>query len=274
MIQEFDSYRGYLKSVLAERIARNPAYSLRSFAKQLDLSSSTLCEVLKGSKNLSEEMALHVANRLGLDESESDYLRLSVLLMRTKRAKIKKEVQERLEEFQLNRHVDPLSEDRFKAISDWYHFGILSATELDDFDSSVRFLSERLGIQLIEAEVAVERLVRLGMLARNADGKLKRTKAILRVAASGPSEALRSFHRQMLNKAIDSLESQGPSEKVIGTETLCLDPSRVEDYRKAAETFFEKIIQLGNRPGAQKKEVYHLGVHLFRLTRPRGKGTK
>ncbi|MEK7692130.1 MAG: TIGR02147 family protein, partial [Bdellovibrionota bacterium] len=75
---QHSSYRPYLRSVLADRISRNPAYSLRSMASHLGMAPSSFSEVLKGRTGLSLQAAARIARKLGLSEDESEYFALLV----------------------------------------------------------------------------------------------------------------------------------------------------------------------------------------------------
>ncbi|MGE0617107.1 MAG: hypothetical protein AB7P04_15865 [Bacteriovoracia bacterium] len=57
-------YRELLKAALAQRIQKNPAYSLRAFARDLGISPGHLCEVLSGKHRLSRRMESLVVNKL------------------------------------------------------------------------------------------------------------------------------------------------------------------------------------------------------------------
>ena len=58
-------YRLLLKSELASRTNQNPNYSLRAFARDLDLAPSRLSEVLNGKQGLSTQAAEKIAKTLG-----------------------------------------------------------------------------------------------------------------------------------------------------------------------------------------------------------------
>src|SRR5690349_9824776 len=85
MIFGYQSYRQYLKVTLADRIGRNPAYSLRAMARDIDISPGLLSLILSQKKNLSDEKALDVAACLELDERETEYFSLLVQLEKTTR---------------------------------------------------------------------------------------------------------------------------------------------------------------------------------------------
>lgn len=57
-------YRAVLKAELSRRKVKNPRYSLRAFARDLDLDSSGIHRVLLGKTGLSLKAASQIAGRL------------------------------------------------------------------------------------------------------------------------------------------------------------------------------------------------------------------
>ena len=57
-------YRDVLKEMLGTRVASNPNYSLRAFARDLGISASTLSHVLSLRKGLSTKSATQVAKKM------------------------------------------------------------------------------------------------------------------------------------------------------------------------------------------------------------------
>lgn len=75
-----EALRTALKEVLAQRKEKNPAYSLRAFARQLSVSPSFLCEVQSGRKGLSRQRAELLRQKLGLPTSSATAAGQSVLV--------------------------------------------------------------------------------------------------------------------------------------------------------------------------------------------------
>src|SRR5271166_3865403 len=73
MVYEFASYRTYLKEVLAERVRKNPKYSLRALARHLGVSPSALSEIMNGLGNFSFASARRIATKLDLSNRETEY---------------------------------------------------------------------------------------------------------------------------------------------------------------------------------------------------------
>lgn len=264
-ILEYQNYRSYLRSVLAERAVKNPSYSLRAMAKSLELAPSYFSTILKGGKNLSFETAASVADRLNLKGKEFDYFCLLVQSEATKNPEMRESLLEKIQVLNPSLRPQDLTVDHFRIISDWHHFAILVATTLKNIEAKPRQLASALGISQAEVELAIERLERLEMIEKKEDGRYAKVLDNPRVVASSPNKALRNFHKQTLSKAIESLETQSPDEKIVGSETFAFDEAQLNEMRELSDEFFDRALAIAKK-GKNKNQVYHLGVQLFSMT--------
>jgi uncharacterized protein (TIGR02147 family) len=267
MILEHSNYRTFLKSVIVEKQRANPAFSMRAFAKHIGLGQSAVSQVLAGKKNLSFESASRIAQKLKLEEKEAEYFRLLVQIETTKDPEIKKSLLFRAQSLNSDHKVRDLSVDLFSTIADWYHAVIENLTEVAGFDFTPAEISKCLGISKHEAELAIERLLRLEMIEQDPKdpNKYRRVREYTLTTSQVPNKALRSFHRQMMEKAIDSLETQTPKEKFIGTETIAFSKDSLPQVFELADEFLKKVVKISEN-SKLKTDVYHLGVQFFNLT--------
>jgi uncharacterized protein (TIGR02147 family) len=274
MIFEHTNYRNYLKELLAERIQKNPAYSLRAMAQNLGLVNSQLSEVINGKANLSLTNALKVAHKLGLSDSESEYF-CWLLQLEAESDLVAREVilgkVNRLRQAQVARPMHDLTVDQFKQISDWHHSAILELVSLDGFELSPENVAEALGISKLDAGVAIDRLERLELIERSESGSYRRVHQALVVRSPVQNAAMRNFYRQMMQKASDALESQTPDQRLSGYETLTFSSEALPEAREAIDQFFDEMIRI-SRKYPRKTEVYHLLVHFFNLIQGSGQG--
>lgn len=270
---EHASYRTFLKSVLADRIARNGSYSLRAMAKQLGIVASHLSAIHNGAKNLSNEAALKISRKLELSSAETDYFCTLVQYENAKEPDLKNAFFERLQAMNPKREVKDLSVDAFKMIADWYHIPILEMTNITGINLTAKEIAKRLGITELESQVALERLERLELLERNAKGRYEKVHGNSVFKSDIPNMALRRFHKQMLERAIDSLETQTPQERYVGSQTFPIDLAQLDEARSLIDEFRKKLVELFIR-GKKKTHVYHLGVQLFRVTKENGNERK
>lgn len=270
MIFEHANYRAFLKTELADRVAANGSYSLRAFSQHLGLSNSFLSEVFQGKKALSTEAALKAALKLGLSEAETHYFCLLVQLECEKDPSFRESIETKLRTMNPKRATTDLSMDAFRVISDWYHFAILELTHVAGFALTPSSAASRLGIAKAEADAAIDRLLRLELLEKDDQGRLRKTQEYVLARSSDTNQALRKFHKQLLDKARDALSEQSPRERVSSSDIVPIDSKYVEDVRKLSDRFTAELLEISNR-SKHKDRVYCLSVHFFDLTQ---KGSK
>ncbi len=263
---EILNYRDLLKIELADRIAANPSYSLRAMAKKIGISPSMLSALLAGKKKISVERAFEIGKKLKFDKKKNAYF---VGLVQLDRAKSPEQKVELLEQLNLQipqAQTFALHLDHFRMIADWYHLPILEMTQLDHSVLTPSSAATALGISKAEAEAAIDRLLRLDLLEKNRQGQLKKSKSLLRASSDVPNAALRRFHEQMFVKAQQSLHQQSPQEKFVGSETFAFDEKQLKQAEEIFEDCFSRMISLAGSKKS-KKQVYHLGIQFFRLTK-------
>jgi uncharacterized protein (TIGR02147 family) len=264
-------YRQYLRERLEDRCQVNPRYSLRAFARDLKISSSRLSQVLQGKQGLSEQWAKKIAQRLGLSSPETEVF-CTLVRASDARSKTQRRVaQIALETQQIRQEPSQtLQLDAFRVISDWYHFALLELTLLPSFKSEPAWIARKLGIARFEAEQAVERLKRLELL-EDQRGRLVSSESHLFTGDGVPSDAIRKFNKQVLEKASRAIDLQTMEERDISTLTIAVAQSELPRFRELIKGFRKQMNHKsmedakktsGNRPD----EVYCLAVQFFRLT--------
>ncbi len=261
LLTEDIDYRRWLLTQLNQRRQKTPSYSLRSFSKKIGISPASLSQLISGKRPLSKKMAEQVASRLCLSPAETHRLVQSAIL----------------EKFQSLSNPEATSSvpcrkdsqiemDIFRTISDWYHYAILSLVQLPEAKSDPSWFSTRLGITLLEARQAIQRLERLGFIVKEGR-KLRRSTPSLSTPDGVTDSAIRKYHFQMLNKAEEALERDPVSERDFGAITLAIDPSRIPEARKLISKFRKQMATV--LAGGEKKRVYTFSTQLFGLDRKR-----
>jgi uncharacterized protein (TIGR02147 family) len=261
-------YRDLLARTLEERCQVNPRYSLRAFARDLRLPASRLSQVMRKKQGLSERSARAVAERLGLAGQEADDFCLRVLAS-DGRSKSQRRIAE-LRLAQTSGPSDPvhrLEAELFQVISHWYHYAILELSTTRSFRSDAGWVARRLGITRVEVEAAVRRL-RLLDLLEDRDGRWTQTQENLVSPSGHPLDALKRFHTQLLQRALQAVYTQTVHQRDLSSLTLAVDsrelPELVERIRKFRRGFNRHV---ETAPAHRDPdEVYCLAIQFFRLT--------
>lgn len=262
MAYEYESVQELLAAELRRRINKNPQYSLRSFARTLKLSPGALSEVLRGRRDLSLRAALSVAEAIGYSPDQTDHL--LKLVQKAKAHRLGHAFANRAEP--VSRRL--LSEQIFTLVSEWYHFAILNLIDCDDFKWSAPWLSRRLGISKSQAGSAMDLLIRTGLVGIER-GKAKCLNSQVLAESEIPSQAIRHYHRQILEKAIEALEDLPLTERDMSGIGFALDPRHLPALKKDIADFQDRVV--AKFGGGTKTEVYFMEVALFKMTKGAGK---
>jgi len=253
-------YKSYLQGELSRRCERNPRYSVRAFARALDINDGALSQILSGKRIPAYRTAVRIIRALGLTPDEEQNFLASLAEKHRSRGlqrlnPIFREIQTKPKQQQI---------DLFRMAADWYHVAIGELTLTDEFQSDPAWIARELGISVIEAKMALERLVNHGYL-KVEGGKYVRQAGQDRVflGHSRTTPALRAFHRQLLEKAIHSLENDSPESRDFTGWTLAIDPDRLPEARNLIETFASNLCSF--LCSGKQKKVYQLELCLYPL---------
>jgi uncharacterized protein (TIGR02147 family) len=254
--QDLDGSR-FLQHELTRRISANPRYSLRAFAKALRISPAMLSLVLARKQSLSQKSVDKISKVVPMSPGQLGHL--------YKMAQLKKH--KGFKSFNLKDHenVKQMTMEIFTVLSQWYHFAILSLLELGNSNIQPRWISKKLGISLTEAKLAINRLVSLGLITQT-KGRWKQTSAPMRIGTELSTTAARQFQKQLLEKALFSLENDDLASRDITSMTFSMDPSHL-NYASERITEFRRALTADLEKKGKPKAVYSLTIQLFPLTK-------
>ncbi|MGK5081763.1 DUF4423 domain-containing protein [Bdellovibrionota bacterium FG-1] len=251
-----------LQRELERRCKANPRYSLRAFAKALELSPTILSLVLSGKRPLSRQAAHRIADRLSLRSDECLALLDWANTKPLRRALAPPPSSSPLNETS----VYQMSLDSFALISDWYHYAILSLLEIPGAQFEASWIARHLGISHIEATAAMERLQRMEIVDQ-VDGRWKQATAPIRIGNNVPTAATKKFQKQLMLKAIESIENEPEENRDFSSMTFAIDPAQIPYAREEIRKFRRTLAQDLEARGSPKR-VYQFTVQIFPVSQP------
>jgi len=238
-----------LQTIFTERAGKNPAYSLRSFARSLEIDSSTLSAILRRKRPVSIKTARHLLDRLGVTEIEEqrNYLLGSLIEVSRKNTP----------------EYHEMAIEQAEMISAWQHFALLAALDLSNFRPTVRTLSHRLGIPFALTSECVQRLATLGLVKIEDAGKVKKIEKNYATPNQVPSEKLRQGHRQFMEMAVVAMEKVPMHRRSISGMTMAINSSRLKEAQERVQKFGRELTEFLEQ--GQRDSVYRLNLQLFPL---------
>lgn len=260
-------YRRMLVEEFESRQKRNPSYSLRAYARDLDLQPSNISEILRGISGLSAQSGAEIAKRLQLSEEETHWFVRSIEAHHARDLRRRQSAQEELKSISSRNGLDELSLERFKIIKDWYHFALLELTDIEGFSSDPAWISKRLRISEKETRDAIDRLIEFGLLERTEDGGLKQTRNTW-VSGGVPSREIRKHHAQILQKAEGALSTVDINSRDFSAMTMAIPQSKLPEASKLIQEFRRQFVRMLETSTDPKDRVFILGVQFFPVDDP------
>lgn len=218
-----------LQSELNRRKRANPAYSVRSFARYLELSPGRLSELLNGKREPGKRLEKRLLERLELKAASPQ----------------------------------PMEDHAFAVIADWQHFAILSLMDTKNFSSRPDWIAKRLGISTFDAQAAIDRLVKVG-LAHRKNGRLFKSDAPVVTPTDRASQALRISHEQSLMQAIRALQEIPVPLRDVTSITLAMNPAKLGLAKEMIRDFRRRLANVLESEDCS--EVYNLNIQLVPVT--------
>ncbi|MDH4466424.1 MAG: TIGR02147 family protein [Bacteriovoracaceae bacterium] len=256
-----NSFQFRLQEELLMRNKSNSSYSLRAFAKLLQVSPSALSAMLRGKRSITKKSAEKMGLKLGMGLDVIKSLQIDDKGSKTLR-------------------YDQLSLDTFALISDWYHYAILELIRVRPFKSDAAWIAKKIGITKTEVNIAIERLVRIDLLEIDDEGQWHDISGGLttNISEGLTSAASRNLQKQILEMAIQSIDTDDLSKRDNTSLTIAIHSDDLVEVKQRIKNFRRSLLEFLERPGTQSpNEVYHVSFALNPITkndRPKKKCNK
>ncbi|MDZ4662828.1 MAG: DUF4423 domain-containing protein [Pseudomonadota bacterium] len=246
-----DDLKHRLQSELIERCRKNPKYSLRAFAKALDMDHSLLSKVVRGQRPLGKKLSRKLQAQLGWTDSQG-------------------------REFGANYHTIP--SDHFSLIADWYHFAIFELTSVLGFRADPKWIAQKLNITVSEVRAAIERLVRMKYLSwqnLQSQGKtkeetlVKNRDNITTVGNDFTVAGFRVLQKQVLEKALWALENVPFECRDQSSLTIAINKAQLPEIKRMIKDFRRKICKFTSA-NSKKTDIYQLGISFYPISKNEG----
>lgn len=250
-------FRIWLQSELIQRCKRNPRYSLRSFATLLDLDASSVSQMISGKRKASPAMINKICSKLSADP-----------IMKERFMSLAKVRKMKLGEISAAKDYSRVSVDALEVISNWQYFAILELMNTKGFKSQPQWIASSLHITVPEVNVALDRLIRLGLVEEN-DGEYTRTPKFLSAYAPGEtSHARKELQKQVLRMALEAIDNVPIESRDMTNMTMAIDPARIPEARELITKFRRDLCTFLET--GEQTQVYQLGIQLYPLSNDQG----
>lgn len=267
-IYQYTDYRKFLKDFYAAKKKASRAYSYRAFSKVAGLSSENyLWQVMNGKLNLGPASVQKFCVGLKLKRHEAAYFENLVLFNQAKTSEEKNHFYSRLASSKRYIKARHIERDQFEYLSKWYYAAVRELVLLPDFQLDAVWIGRRLMPQITarEAEEALTLLLRLELIGKDESGRIIQTERHLTSGYEVRSLAAVNFHRQMIGKAVESLERTKAEHRDISALTVAVSRAKIAEVKRRIHEFKRQLHEF-MASGDDADVIYQLNLQLFNLS--------
>lgn len=245
-----DLFRSSLQQILKERMDVNPRYSLRAFGRSVGIHHGTLSQILNGNRKLTLRMQKLLSEKL---EHPSLVASFANQLSPTGSQ----------DQFQRR-----LSSEQFESISEWKFDAILESLKIQALRKSPAKIAHTLRISLLETNLALRTLERLG-LVENRRGTWLPTEKNTSLEMLGSIEistGRKLLQRKWLELSIGALEAIPFERRSHSSVTMAIDSADLPIAKNLIKKFRRDLNALLQRKKTQPNEVYQLCISFFPIS--------
>lgn len=264
LLQYLD-YRAFLADYCEWRRLADPGFSQRVFAKEADLpasSSSLLPAVLKGRRNLSQNLRVKFSKALKLAERDANYFDVLVQFNQAKGMSEKNFFFTQLSKFRTSRaHV--LNETQFEFFSKWYYSAIRSFFSMETGERNPVAIAARLFPEVTPAQVedAIRLLLSLELIKKTANGYAVTEKHIS-TPKDVQARTAREHMLELTRMSMEILDKTPAALRQYNALMFTVSPQGFETVKERIRSFLEELREILDRDQGEDR-IYSLTLQLF-----------
>lgn len=219
----------------------------------MNIGSPSLSDMLNGKRPITNQMKQRLGLALGLSIGE-----IETYMTAAKSHQVVPTADEKVRQIAL---------DQFSLISEWYHYAILELLKVRDFKPNTAWIARALGLTKGEANIAIERLMRLGLIENDPErGWVETTGGYSTNISPGLTSAgAKKLQKQILEQSLKALEEIPLAKRNHTSMTLAIDPAALPEAVKRIARFRRELADFLEQSGTAR-EVYQISVSIFPVT--------
>lgn len=261
---DYDNYRFFLRDYFREQKRLSSAFSHRYFARKAGFSSSSFCaHVIEGKRNLTLNSLRKMVRGLGLSGKPESYFTTLVLYNQADTVEDREHYYPQLERLRKSTRFYRIQGKQHAYYDEWYYPVIRELAVYADWHGDYAVLGNlvRPPLPPERCRKAVETLIEIGLLRRNADGTY--TQLSSAVTAEGvPAVVTRKSRKEFILRAIEAMEDLPVDERHISGVTAAMSEKRYKEIMDQIDALRREILTAATGDSTVDG-VYQFNFQLF-----------
>lgn len=271
-VQDYLDYRAFLNDYYDWRRAADPDFTQRVFAREIGLpaaGSSMLPAILKGRRNLSQNLRVKFAHALSLPERSTRYFDLLVQFNQAKSMVEKNFFFSQLSRFHASKaHV--LQENQFEYFSHWHYSAVRTFFLMETKERNPARIAAKLFPEVSpeKVEEAIKVLLELDLIRKTVNGYTVTDKHITTPQDVRAAAARRHVH-ELSRLSLEVFDRTPPDLRQFNTLMFSVSPEGFTTLKERAKSFLEEVREILDRDQGEDR-IYTMNLQLFPNSRLSG----
>ncbi len=151
--------------------------------------------------------------------------------------------------------------------SSWYVPVVRELARRPDFRDDPKWIAKQLlpAISVAQARKALALLLDLGLLVRDADGRLKQHTPLVTTGPGPLGHHIFAYHQAMLDRAKEALDQLSREERDISNLTLCVSQAQLLELKARVRAFRQELLRTAELEGSPER-VVQINFQVFPLS--------
>ena len=265
-IFNYQELASFLKAQLAQKQLKNSAYSLRSFARDLGVASSSLSDIINR-KSKGSEASLHsIFNNLKVSAFEESYLRLMHTAQYASSEASKAKALSEAEKIKETLSIKVLTEKQFLEVASWTTLAVIELLPLSPFKENPDLIADHLKVSLKEIKNSLHTLEKSNLIYKDSSGLFCPHPQAQVFLSKMPSEVAKRLHEDILKFNMESLWTTTTDSRVSVSTLLMIDEEELPEIRNEIQDFLMNLINKQSKK-PKRNQLYSLSLHFNPMQR-------
>ena len=266
-IYSYYDYHKYLMDFYNEKKSSLPLFSYRYISDKVGIDHGLIVKIFQGKRHISTRSIPAFTLLLGLSRRKSEYFELMIKYRKAKTSNEIKHYFEKLLSFSgIEEHR--VESDKYEFYQKWYYTAVREILHLYPFKDDYEWLANMVepAITPAEAKKAVLLLERLAFIKRNEDGFFELTNRFVTTGLQWRSIAIRTYQKEVMNLAMQALDTIPKEERDISTVTLTLDDAGLALARDRIAALHKELVEI-SAACQNVNRAYQINLQLFPISK-------
>jgi uncharacterized protein (TIGR02147 family) len=265
MVSLFDylDYRVFLRDFYEAQKKNNPYFSYRYIGKKINIDAGYVVKILQCKLHIPEKYIDGFCTLCKFSPKENSFFRTLIDFNKAKSESQTRLLFEKILTFKsFGKHR--VDEYQYEYYTMWYYTAVRSLIGIIRFRGDYESLASMLTppVPVREVKKAVALLKKLDLIRKEPSGEYVLTDKFVTTGESWHTLAVKSFQRETLRLATESLDRHKKDDRDISTVTVAINKNDLVELKERITAFREAILKLASESN-DPDGVYQLNVQLF-----------